>query len=722
MSIDQKKRLVTFLRYAVPATDIIGLLSIFGFILSLLPITLITSEPPTGGDMASHYWTLQVLVEQALPNFSVRAVNPGNQLGQPLFLNYFPLPFLVMAALSSVISLGASFKIGTLLGLVFLPLCVYLCLRLLGYKFPAPLFGAGASLAVLFNESFSMWGGNGLSLLAGQFAHSYSLCFLLLGVGRLAFELRHQLFPWLSPFFFAATVLSHGYPTLGISAFFLSFLFFFPAQKFGKRFLYCGVSGIAALALSLWFLGPFIENQPWTTAFTMKWQSQQMLKEAAPEIFYPLLVIWLVGVLLGIARAWRGDKVWNNNLQQVGFWLLPFVFYVALYFILPFVGLIDVRAIPQAQLLICISAGHLLGSCLRPLGRIWSWLLALPVIFLSIWWAGIHARNFPGWAEWNYSGWANKPLVKELKEITTKISGKLDDPRVLFELSAVSSGTGTIRVFELLPHFSNRATLESVYIEGTILAPETLHLQAEVSSRPSCPLSQYKCPMYNVGSAEARLRLMGVGELILVTDEILAQARVSEYLEESGRFGPWYLFRLKTPPDLVEVFRVHPELSKEVDWKREFFDWFSAYDGSQPMLLRAETLSDRDKGTFKMKELIQDTPWIASSHCNPRVEVGFNRMTLITSCPNKAHFLKFAYHPAWQVDSGENLFLVSPGFIGVIPQSEKIELTFGKTTWWTWCNLISICSALILLMFALRHWKGKKKLNKENVEQGKDVA
>lgn len=708
MLIDQKKRLVTFLHYAVPATDIIGLLSIFGFILSLLPINLITTEPPTGGDMASHYWTFQILVEQALPNFSIRVVNPGNQLGQPLFLNYFPLPFLVMAAMSTVISLGASFKIGTLLGLIFLPFCVYLCLRLLGNKFPAPLFGAGASLAVLFNESFSMWGGNGLSLLAGQFAHSYSLCFLLLGVGRLAYELRQKLFPWLSAILFAATILSHGYPTLGIPAFFLSFLFFFSARSFSKRFMCCGISGIATIALSLWFLVPFVESQPWTTAFTMKWQSQQMLHEAVPEIFYPLLGIWVVGVLWGVIGVRRGERSWRMNLQQVGFWLLPFVFYVALYFILPFVGLIDVRAIPQAQLFLCISAGHLLGCCLRRLGRIWSWLFALPVLFLAIWWAGIHARNFPNWAEWNYSGWANKPLAKELKEITEKLSGKLDDPRVLFELSAVSAGTGTIRVFELLPHFSHRATLESVYIEGTILAPETLHLQAEVSSRPSCPLSQYKCPMYNVGAAEARLQLMGVSELILVTDEILAQARASDYLEEFNRFGPWYLFRLKTPPDLVEVFRLHPELSKEADWQREFFDWFSRYDGSQPMLLKAETLSDHDASTFKMKELIQDTPWITSSFCNPSVEVGFNQITLSTPCPHKAHVVKFAYHPAWQAESGEDLFLVSPGFLGVIPESEKIVLRFGETFLWKQCNLISLCSALVVLVLGMFSWRVRK--------------
>ena len=51
-----------------------------------------------------------------------------------------------MSALAPLSGLPVAFKLGTALGVFLLPLCAYAGLRLMGFRFPAPLLGAAAAL------------------------------------------------------------------------------------------------------------------------------------------------------------------------------------------------------------------------------------------------------------------------------------------------------------------------------------------------------------------------------------------------------------------------------------------------------------------------------------------------------------------------------------------------------------------------------------------------
>lgn len=277
-------------------------------------------------------------------------------------------------------------------------------------------------------------------------------------------------------------------------------------------------------------------------------------------------------------------------------------------------------------------------------------------------------------------------------QLTAKLKGDMSDPRVLFELSAVNNSTGTIRVFEMLPYFSNRATLESVYLEATILAPATVHMQAEISIQPSCPLRQYPCPHYNIQKSAARLDLMGVNQLILVTDPVVTQARDASFLEETDTIMPWHLFKVRNPVALAGVFEREPIQVPLKDWRDLFYEWFSKFDGNQPYLV--SSLSDTQLFRSPTTDLTS-----SNSACSPKVVVGFKKLTLKTKCPGKPHFLKFSFHPAWQTnDSDTPLFLVSPGFIGLIPHQETVTLEFSYRTLWRVADGVSFIT-LILIVF-----------------------
>jgi uncharacterized membrane protein len=126
--------------------DLVGLLALLLALADYLPPALLLLPTLTaGGDTPCHYPTLAFLVEKLLPVGRLHGWYPGAYLGHPLLLYYFPLPFLLMAALAPLVGLPVAFKLGTVGGVFLLPLAAWAALRLLGFRFPAPLLGLRGS-------------------------------------------------------------------------------------------------------------------------------------------------------------------------------------------------------------------------------------------------------------------------------------------------------------------------------------------------------------------------------------------------------------------------------------------------------------------------------------------------------------------------------------------------------------------------------------------------
>jgi hypothetical protein len=181
---------------------------------------------------------------------------------------------------------------------------------------------------------------------------------------------------------------------------------------------------------------------------------------------------------------------------------------------------------------------------------------------------------------------------------------------------------------------------------------------------------------------------MGVGDLILITEGIVKQARGTGYYHEKGKFGPWYYFSLPDKPGLVDVPVKTPGFVNEEDWDHLFYSWFDQYTGHERYLIQADEI---DYSAKKEIRNAVDT----GSQCSAKVEVDFSGITLKTDCPERFHVLKFAYHSSWLADSDAKLYLVSPGFIGLIPGSEEVRLEFGQCIYWKlsyWISLITLIS------------------------------
>lgn len=707
----------------------VGLFLILIFSLRYIPLSLLDSGPATGGDMGSHFWPLHTLVNYGLPNWTLRVWNPGNLGGEPHLVHYFPFPYIVMAVLAIFVKIELAYNLGTLLPIIFLPFSAFFCTRSLAHRFPVPLFSAGTVLIFLYSESYSMWGGNSLSTLAGQFNHIYALNLLLIFIATTAVELRKKRLPLLSSIIGMCVATSHAYVFIGLPLIGISFVLFSNFRTKLATIKHLFWSFLLIGLWSAWYLFPLVDNAPWTIAFPVVWWSENLLKEVFPINFYPVLFIIALNFLLCFFLKSKPKQSVNN----LGFIVIPILGYVVFYFLFPHIGLVDVRAFPQILLIGTIGSAIFLGTWLS-YSRILAGISAFPILMLLIWWASQNIVSYPGWLKWNYSGWKSKVAYASLEKIYSYLQGSFSDPRVVFEHNTINNLAGSIRVFEMLPYFTGRATLESLYLQASLLAPAAFLIQSEISKIPSCPFMQYRCLDTNIDAAEARLKLLGIGEIIFSSKDMQDLALKATFLRESFKSADWAVFSTKIRPSLVETFKTLPLFAEdpawsardgsyplkiertsntnvinvdEKSWKAVFYRWLLNYQESFPMMLIeglttspphiADIYNKNSNGSF----------WLAPSDCKPKVQVDYNKIVLETDCPQYAHFLKFAYHPNWRSLNGDNIFMISPGFIALFPSERRTELVFMDKFSWQVANMLSFSTFLIYIIFY--NWSALKK-------------
>ena len=100
-----------------------------------------------------------------------------------MFTFYITLPFLLIALASLFLPYMVAFKLVTAMGVFLLPVAMWGFGKLFRLPRPFPLLAPVFALGFLFMDSYSIYGGNILSTLAGEFGYSisFALTFVFLG-------------------------------------------------------------------------------------------------------------------------------------------------------------------------------------------------------------------------------------------------------------------------------------------------------------------------------------------------------------------------------------------------------------------------------------------------------------------------------------------------------------------------------------------------------------
>lgn len=690
--------------------------AVLGLVLLVLgvhfPLRLLLAPTITaGGDTPSHYYTLRYLVDSLLPQGRLWGWSPHYYAGCPLLEFYFPLPFLVMAALSAVVSLPVAFKLGTLLGVFGLPLSAYTCLRLLRVPFPGPALGAIGILPFLFSEANSMWGGNIPSVLAGEFAYSMAMALAVVWMGTFYAGITTGRRMALNAVLLALIGLSHAYVLLFAGG--LSLCLLVPRQTFAVHLRYVVRMHLhAILLLGVWLL-PLVVHLPWATGHDIIW-SFSSWKEVLPPILIPQMV--LSGVMMGGA-IWRLIKRQSPD---------PVVWYLiaaggvgfGLYGMGPALGTADIRFVPfvylMATLLASVGIAHV-TQYVR--GR---WLMPAIALSGTMWWIAAHVSYLPTWIDWNYRGFESKPLWTVYAQVTDRLRGSIQDPRVVFEHSERHGAIGSTRAWESLPLFTGRATLEHVYNQASPSAPFVFYLQSEISEQFACPFSHYGCAAINVTQARQHLELFNVREVLVVSDAMKARLRADEAYQREFAVEPYEVYALKEASRYVTVLPYEPVVWTGERWKQVAYDWFRngllndvhlvfpRRGQRQRLTMR---LPSTDRLTQMPKRAIMRTGDVGE------VTMSAHEIVFETTALHQPHLVKVSYHPNWRVEGAEGIYLVSPAFMLVYPTQPTVRLSFVQGLPERMGILLSVIGVGFLL---LPSWWGVGSIRKTSGAGGTD--
>ena len=153
---------------------------IFGI---MRPDQIFVANTPTGGDMGAHVLVPAYLRDSLLPEGRLMGWSNDWYAGFPVLYFYFPLPALTIVLLDVILPYGVAFKLVTVAGLAALPFASYFFARCMGLARPvAVVAGVSGSMFVLM-ESFTIFGGNTLSTLAGEYSFSWSFALALVYLG-----------------------------------------------------------------------------------------------------------------------------------------------------------------------------------------------------------------------------------------------------------------------------------------------------------------------------------------------------------------------------------------------------------------------------------------------------------------------------------------------------------------------------------------------------------
>src|SRR5262245_26442597 len=483
--------------------DALGLLILLLSLLDYLRPALLFLPPiAAGGDTPCHYPTAVWFHEHLLPRLRLHGWYPGAYLGHPLLLYYFPLPFLVMSALAPFFGMPVAFKLGTALPSFLLPILTYVSFRLMRFRFPAPLLGAAASFVFLMQEENPIWGGTIASTMTGEFSYGYGIALAVLFLGFAYRRYADGRSPWGPAALLGLIALAHGYAVLwaGLSATF----FLYESRQPVRTLLWLLAVGGLAFGFAAFMLLPLLSGWGWTTPYDDPWITVTTLG-LLPSLLWPLFVAAAMGIVATVAFSRRAGGADRRLL----FLLHAAVMGAALAAAGPAAGVIDVRFVPFAQLALCLLGGASIGLAATRL-RLRE-VAALGLLLLAVAYGDARSRVVRFWFDYNYTGLEGKELAPAFREMTDSLRGDVADPRVAVEYGAIHEKAGSIRMYETLPLFTGRSTLEGVYNQASVSTHPVYYLASELFASSPNPFKKRTYSCFDPERALTRLPLLGVG-------------------------------------------------------------------------------------------------------------------------------------------------------------------------------------------------------------------
>lgn len=567
------------------------------------PSLLLANTTTAGGDTGSHLALPWFLRTELLPHGELTGWYPGWFDGFPVYTYYFVLADLVAAVLSYVLPYAIAFKLATILGSLLLPICAYALGKGFSLRAPLPACLAAATLPFLFEQSFTIDGGNLFSTFAGEYGFSLALALSLVALGLVARGVRTGRGVIASAVMLSLTLAAHllpwGWALVGIGLLVVIELVApwlrdplpAPTSRSRRTALWFAARTLAlSLCLSAWWLAP------WATSLSLT-TNMGYVNTPDSQLFPGGDHVMLVVALAGLAVAWARRSrfgVWLTTLtllscvayvvdpqgQLFNQRLLPFWFFGAWLTCGWLVGVVVswlARRHRQLAAERYIADAHAGTRRLRPLGLMapgWpaavsgavvaglvAAVIVLPPIasVVPTWLlkdVGITPgpNEVPAWAAYNYTGYQNVagwtadekdwPEYHAIIEMMQRAGKEHGCGQSTWEYDPSESEFGTTEALMLLPYWTDNCigSLEGLLFESSATTPYHFLDQSELSITPSDAVNGL--PYGPSGDPDVRLglehlQLLGVRYFLCFTPSVAAATRRSGLATQIAVTGPW---------------------------------------------------------------------------------------------------------------------------------------------------------------------------------------
>jgi len=658
--------------------------AIYLVLVKVLHLNLIFSRTTAaGGDMGSHHYIDTFLRENLLPHGKVTGWATGWFAGIPMLTFYFPLPYALISALTPLAGNQVAFKVVSASGLFALPLTCWGAFRVLRLPEPAPLLAGVASVPFLFMTSYTIYGGNIASTMAGEFPFALSFSLLPLTLAVL-WRVVEEGTGWrLATLLVVVVVLSHILTTivlvLGVAILVLRPGLRATGVALGRL---ARVFAVAFCLTAFWAL-PFILRIQYTAHF--RWTQLSSLGVLFPTEIRPYLILTAVGLVTAVARGER----------RILLYAWPASVAVCLFVLLarfaPKAALWNARMLPFIYLFALLVAAYGAAAVAAHLTRLLqrgtgihvraAWLVVVAVLVAAPLYASWGRRNFtPGWSRYNYEGFEVKPGWPQAQALFTTLRG-LPKGRVMWEFNRDYESFGTTRTLENIPVFAGQDTMEGLLIESSLNAPFHFITQAETSQTQTQAVPGIDYPSFDFATGLRHLRIYGVRWYVAYTDQA-KQAAQAAGLPVQATSGKFTIYEVGDG-HLVEVPRFRPVLLDDPDWRVNSLKWYRNPSWLDTPLAyasggdRAARAAFAEAGRLPVATLPREA--LARPGTIPS-RGGGDTVEFTTDRIGEPHVVKVSYFPNWRAEGAKGPWMLSPGLMVVVPTQAEVRLVYRDTS------------------------------------------
>ena len=697
------------------------------------------NNTPTGGDMGAHIVAIDTFIKDFMPNFQINGWSNDWFGGYPLYYFYFPLPAIITFFLNLVFPFGIAFKIMVVLSIIFVVYSIEKLMRKTSNQFS--IFGASAGLFYVFTESFTIYGGNLASVLAGQFSFTYSIAFANLSIFYLLKSKNNFRFP-ISSIFLGLCLLSHLIPFI---IYIPIYAIYWLSQKENLNQKILSISIFLAL-ITRWSVSIFM-NLEYTT--NMSYTPFSSLEDLIKEDILPIIFIFL-GLFIAKHKNLLKSKtfnlfdlylisssillyffvpegaLWNGRL--VPFFNLGIIF---LFFKAVEIFVEDINLYQQGvNVLTIIFLGGTI-YCLYIFYEKWSanqsYLnLYIPIIFLIMIFAIVNLDKvviqlnmlivsiilstisfLPHWLNWNFTGYEGKNDWNQIESLYTQLEN-LKPGRIMWEPNSDMNRYGTPMTLMTIPYFTKHTSMEGLYFDSSITTPFHFISVSGLAKRPSNPVGGLSYINNQFDQGVDYLYDLGIDYFISYTKEIESKAMNSDRLTFLFSSEPFSVFEVKSSKvELIyQDIDVFSKVNKQegilssvfrdtniINFFQKAYENFDELDKKRVVEVSSKILLEPSKKkNLKVTEL----------------QITNKKITFFTNNPGELHLIKVSYFPNWSISNGLGPFRTSPSFMSVIPNQEYVEINFENTALEKNSFYFSIFSLLLSLLIFIKSRNVKK--------------